>query len=168
MKGESGMLEEGALQVIRDPNLDLQDSLRKIGYEAEWMGWAYTTIGAIWIKGISEANLGVKLDLPSGIDMNQIYEAKLWATRFDAKSLNQPRLQEFRWINGFGFSVVNIFKAGSRADDGVEPCLMRKMTLLNKSYQKDGEGFLICYEIFLEREYGNIEYIDTIVKGLEM
>ena len=56
MKGESGMLEEGALQVIRDPNLDLQDSLRKIGYEAEWMGWAYTTIGAIWIKGISEAN----------------------------------------------------------------------------------------------------------------
>ena len=100
--------------------------------------------------------------------MNQIYEAKLWATRFDAKSLNQPRLQEFRWINGFGFSVVNIFKAGSRADDGVEPCLMRKMTLLNKSYQKDGEGFLICYEIFLEREYGNIEYIDTIVKGLEM
>ena len=41
------MLEEGALQVIRDPNLDLQDSLRKIGYEAGMEGvglynyWGY-------------------------------------------------------------------------------------------------------------------------------
>ena len=45
MKVESGMLEEGALQVIRDPNLDLQDSLRKIGSGMDGVGlynyWGY-------------------------------------------------------------------------------------------------------------------------------
>lgn len=163
------------------PEADLGEALRQAAAvgASEWAGIAYTTAGAKAVNGlIVEGTEAVGLRPTEAgrdeINLETVYEARLWAVRDGASDGGAITADEVRWLNGSGAARVSAWTSATPPDtpapDDTEECWLRANEYLTHNSagaaSLENAPRISAVEVFTtEPEFGNTVFADELMTG---
>lgn len=161
------------------PEADLGEALRQAAAvgASEWAGIAYTTAGAKAVNGlIVEGTETVGLRPTEAgrdeINLETVYEARLWAVR-DGASDGGAMADEVRWVNGSGAAHVSAWMSMAPdmpVPEDADECWLRVNEYLTHNsagaLSLENAPKISAVEVFtIEPEFGNTVFTDELMTG---
>ncbi|MBO3724281.1 hypothetical protein J5X07_04450 [Actinomyces bowdenii] len=143
----------------------LQDAALTARDQGGVRGFALTTGGPIQVTSVAldsnDEALQVRAsdDAGADLDLRTVYELRLWLQQ--KRGTDDPRGVEWRWVRGCSGVRMSIHRpVGDSTDELGEPHLAREVSFVSRTGAALGG-----YELFRIGDYGNVEYVDTIMRG---